>query len=550
MERGFSYERFFKGRTLMVIVPHEDDEINIAAPAIAGAVEEGLRVLCVFLTTGDWDYIPDVRIGEAVKALDVLGVSADNVIFLGYPDGGVHGERSVFVHGRTAPVTAWGANMTRGAVGKSEYYMAETGHHHTCTWDHLLADMERVIDTHRPDGILCVDLDSHPDHRECSIAFETVMGRILRKKDNDYTPVVLKAFAYNTAFEAVEDFYQTNLPSTVINTSRLLNKEGLDNPRFDWDERIRLPVVEACRTQDLGRNKTFAALTMHISQKASRRAGQIINGDEVFWRKRTDSLAMTAEMSASSGDAEALHDFQSGQMKDIVSGRGDFDGKLWVPDEDDKVPWCRCTFAAPRHVESVVFYGNVASGSRILKSRLTFSNGLSVDVDTFRSLGRATTISFPPQDDIAWMQLDILERESSTAGIAEWEIFSEEADCPVLKILAGGHFAYDWMMVRGVPMEISAYNPMRCVLAWSVNGKETTLEDVNRIARSLRCAVTVKVVAKDNPALWDEVIFRPDTPGERMKRKLLLARARLTAWLQRQKEKRPHHKLRQYLANR
>lgn len=65
----------------MVIVPHEDDEINIAGSTICGAREEGMRVICVFVTNGDYKYIPDVRINEAIHALSVLGVSQEDVIF-------------------------------------------------------------------------------------------------------------------------------------------------------------------------------------------------------------------------------------------------------------------------------------------------------------------------------------------------------------------------------------------------------------------------------------------------------------------------------------
>ena len=50
---------FFEGldessRTLMVIIPHEDDEINLAGTVIYHARKLGIRVICVFTTNGDW----------------------------------------------------------------------------------------------------------------------------------------------------------------------------------------------------------------------------------------------------------------------------------------------------------------------------------------------------------------------------------------------------------------------------------------------------------------------------------------------------------------
>ncbi len=72
----------------MVVIPHEDDEINVAGSTIHGAILEGVHVICVFSTWGDDLYTPDIRRREAVKALKTLGVKEDDVIFLGYPDGG------------------------------------------------------------------------------------------------------------------------------------------------------------------------------------------------------------------------------------------------------------------------------------------------------------------------------------------------------------------------------------------------------------------------------------------------------------------------------
>ena len=137
MDSGFSYQKFFHGNTLMVVIPHEDDEINIAGSLICGAREEGMQVICVFVTNGDYKYIPDVRIREAVRALAVLGVPQEDIVFLGYPDGGGHGEYSVFMHGRKEPVRAHtagrkraeeqGYGIGRGRINEGIYW-SQTSH--------------------------------------------------------------------------------------------------------------------------------------------------------------------------------------------------------------------------------------------------------------------------------------------------------------------------------------------------------------------------------------------------------------------------------------
>lgn len=47
-DSSFSYSSLFKGKTLMVIIPHEDDEFNIAGSTIHGSILEGIHVICVF----------------------------------------------------------------------------------------------------------------------------------------------------------------------------------------------------------------------------------------------------------------------------------------------------------------------------------------------------------------------------------------------------------------------------------------------------------------------------------------------------------------------
>lgn len=182
MNRTFSYRKFFHGNTLMVMIPHEDDEINIAGSLICGAREEGMQVICVFITNGDYQYISDVRIREAVRALAVLGVPQEDIVFLGYPDGGGHGEYSVFMHGQKEPVQAHGRTETCGGEGIPEFCAAENRVHHEYLWENLLKDLEAVILKYLPDGIAAIDWDTHPDHRMCSLAFDQVMGKILNDK--------------------------------------------------------------------------------------------------------------------------------------------------------------------------------------------------------------------------------------------------------------------------------------------------------------------------------------------------------------------------------
>lgn len=228
---SFSYSNVFKGNDVMVFVPHEDDEINIAGAAIYGLRQEGFRVICVFATNGDRSFLAETRIHEAAAALKMLGVSYEDIIILGYPDGGLDAARSPYAHGLDQAVIIDGHDRTYGIADKADFSITESGEHTPYTRKGFLGDVENLIRKYRPSNIMAVDLDSHPDHRACSIAFETAMGHILNEEGNTYFPVVLKAFAYNTGFESVVDFNSLHLYSTRFNRKRLADSSfETDNP--------------------------------------------------------------------------------------------------------------------------------------------------------------------------------------------------------------------------------------------------------------------------------------------------------------------------------
>ncbi|UOF92686.1 PIG-L family deacetylase [Fodinisporobacter ferrooxydans] len=98
------------GDRLLVIAPHPDDETLGGAGAILKQLEHHKQVKVVIMTTGDgyrkavreqfhiaapkpsdFRKLGYVRHDESVHGLEALGVAPADMIFLGYPDGGVNG---------------------------------------------------------------------------------------------------------------------------------------------------------------------------------------------------------------------------------------------------------------------------------------------------------------------------------------------------------------------------------------------------------------------------------------------------------------------------
>lgn len=541
---------FFEGldessRTLMVIIPHEDDEINLAGTVIYHARKLGIRVICVFTTNGDWKYPGFIRLKEAIQALAVLGVPEKDIVFLGYPDGGVHGERNVFVNGRKRPLIGRdGQSETYGLETHADFAMQYRGKHQAYTWDGLVRDIKDVILRDKPAMIMATDFDSHPDHRLCYLGFLHAMKSILHTC-HEYRPVVLMGFCYSTGFEGRKDFYGPHLLSSVINTDQLWDKAyETDNPVYEWGNRIRFPVDEACRTW-MKDNVIYKALSCHMSQKASTRAVRLINGDQVFWLRRTENRIYEGKVSVSSGNGDYLHDFMMMNTEHITDKKPVMENYLWVPEAEDKEKWCRCDFNTPQTIQAVVFYGNIDGESRILKGKLTFSTGFSCLVGPFRKQGKETRIVVPVQKGVTWVQFEILESQGNQAGISEWEIL-DNVNLPVsvLQICANGHFAYDWAVYPGEKTEISVYTyGIQGHVRWTVNGQRTTLESVNAQICQLDRKLVVRVEAEDDPNLWSEAVFVPTDPSYRLRHQgqIMLDKARV--WWDRQMDKRPHHQL-------
>lgn len=532
-------------RTMLVIIPHEDDEINLAGAVIYQARKSGVRVICAFLTNGDWKYPGVVRIKEAIKALAVLGVNEKDILFLGYPDGGVHGERNVFMHGRGKAVEGRnGRNVTYGIETHEDFSLKFRGHHQCYTWDGMVRDVKDVILCYHPDLILATDFDSHPDHRLCYFAFLKAMREILGETKS-YWPEILMGFCYSTGFEGEKDFWGKHLLSSVVNKRQIWNTDyETDNPPYEWRNRIRFPVEKSCRRL-LKHNIVFKSLCCHVSQKAPARAVRLINGDQVFWRRRANNLIYNGIVSASSGEKRYLYDFMMMNVRDLTDKKPVFEDYLWVPEPDDKEKWCRCDFEKPQDIEAVAFYGNIEEGSRILKGKLTFSTGYSCEVGPLQKQGHETLITVPTQSRVKWIKFEILESIGAMAGISEWEILRKQ-DPPfsILQICIDGHFAYDWYIYPGESPKISAYTyGITGELKWILNGKPVSLKEINEAVKQLKEKLEIRVESQDNPAIWCESTVCLADLKYRVRHKISQSLDRMQVWWKIQWQKRPHHQL-------
>jgi LmbE family N-acetylglucosaminyl deacetylase len=173
-----------KPASILVFAPHPDDESLGCAGVILRGVRLGLRVRVAFLTNGDGypraaatlrekevkdldaeDFLAlgRARQQQARQAAAALGLGADGLIFLAYPDAGL----SVLTD---KPGDSYRSKFT----GKSSTYALEFPDYHSQAHGKpapyvrsaALGDVRELIEALRPGQIYVTSgVDKHPDHK-------------------------------------------------------------------------------------------------------------------------------------------------------------------------------------------------------------------------------------------------------------------------------------------------------------------------------------------------------------------------------------------------
>ena len=283
---------------MLILVPHPDDEINLAGGIIYG-YKDAYDIYVAYVTDGNYLISSAIRHREAEAALSVLGVKKENIIYLGFNDCSYDAEEHTY--------------HTEGSA--------------------VIGSIYELLKRISADVIICSDLDYHPDHIMCSLCFERALGRLLKERP-DYSPEVLKTFAYENSYNGPGDFFEGNKPEFRVNDEGLL----ISNPYYRYTDAVFYGNTRECNSYHLGKNPLWRAVLCHKSQVLAERAKRIINSGYLLWARRTDSLLRNASITVSSGDAGFLNDFMLCDSGNILGGHISpvvFDKGFWAPSPDD-----------------------------------------------------------------------------------------------------------------------------------------------------------------------------------------------------------------------
>lgn len=454
-------------------------------------------------------HIP-VRV-KPVMRLKKLGIPREKVIFLGYPDG-----TQLYV-GKKAFSFSSGWDHTYAGKGFKDYHFDRFGTHAKYTAENMVDDIESVVLEYRPDYILAIDFDTHTDHRGVSISFEKAMERIL-KKESGYTPKVLKCFGYSLAWKSKPDFYALNIKSTVMQDREKNNDPSYetDVPQYRWNNRVRLPIDKKSLSHSILRCSEYKALSEHLSQYAYCYSERIINGDSVYWNRRTDSLTYNADISVSSGDASLLNDFRLIGVGNRTAGPNvKLENCVSRFDKNDAQKTVTVKFDSPKTVSCVSLYDNFGLNSNILGGVITFSDGSKVEVPALNADGSETRVVFEPKHNITSFTFKVTEYEG-VAGLDEIEAF-ENADYDMgfslikLKNADTDDYIYNYLITpdeKSLNLGVYLSNPNAGYTIKIIEGDSVKLEGNTLVFDDDFEKCTVRAELNGDPSTYDQITVK------------------------------------------
>lgn len=407
-------------KRVLVVVPHQDDEINLLGGVFEEYLKYGSEIFPVYVITNG--IAEPYRYTEAITLFKHIGVPEANVIFLGYGS---------LCHNDVDKI-----KLTKGTT---EHPAFHEGQQYSRL--NIVKDLMKVITDLRPDVIIGTDYDRHVDHHYVTILLDEAIGRVL-KQEITYKPLVLKGYAYRTTWESYPDYYKTNILSTKY----------LYNPveTFKWNERLRLPVAAHMMSRSLMGSEIFRQYAIFKSQGAVMRAIHY-NSDKILWERNSHSLLYDAKISVSSGDGTKLNDFMLYDKTDFH----DIDALplegAWIPLPDDRKKTANIKLAKQSNVKYLALYNNVDKNQLVRRISVTF-DGYEPKEYKLQSDGFPTYIDVDMQN-VRGFEIKILESTGENAGLTEIEAFEKEKtnNFSYIKLVnQSNDFAYDyWINKKG-----------------------------------------------------------------------------------------------------
>ena len=268
---------------LLVIVPHQDDEILLGGGLIYELLKQNKRVTVTVVTNGDCDCADYTkgrkRLRETLAGLLALGLPAENVVFLGYADTGMASEESFLTALYNAgdgdkvfpsPVSS----VTYGLEEKKDFHYQCFGQHGIYSRNTLMEDLWELFRRLRPDTVVTTHhSDLHGDHE----ALFYFVRDVLKELKEEMSPRLFVGMVHSS-----EGDDTWPLRGTPVYTC----PKGLEQGELDWDKRQILPLREELRGGLREGNLKYEALKKYetaLEPEAIDYLMSFVKDEEIFW---------------------------------------------------------------------------------------------------------------------------------------------------------------------------------------------------------------------------------------------------------------------------
>lgn len=470
----------------IVFIPHADDEIYVAGSLLYGLNKANIKTYVVYFTNSNSFGYGGKRKLEAINSCKELGVSNENIFFLDFP------ERK---QSDTSDITGTSSLNDRHKIKET---------------------IKSIILKLSPQLIVCSDFDFHRDHRLYSILFDESIGE-LKKEKKFSNCIIWKGFAYETSYNAPNDFYNINLLSTKKPTDQQNKKYDTDVPFYEWDARIRIPVHNDILTHSIFFNPLYKASSKHWTTIVYLKALNAINSDQVFWNRRIDNLAFSAKFEVSSGDPKHLNDFKLFDVQDITINKRynvEYYNCVWIPSIADKQKKITIKFPQPINIYSIVLYDNPDLNNNILSGELELDDGSYINLSNFKKNGAPSEFQVNKMG-ISSLSFKIVDFEGKTPGLSEFEIFSQKMSHPrILKLIDQNTdaFIYKYFVTNNAQIPLSVYLYPKYFTDYSITVEDSlkshaSIKNNHFIMKNKFRKCNIIVRSKNNPELYDKVEF-------------------------------------------
>lgn len=250
---------------LVVVAPHPDDAVLLAAGALLRARQAGERVAVIVLTNGDFDCRVDglVRERESVGGLGEVGVDEDSIYFLGYPDGYLArlGRKPLPPVPRLERGACTLGNRTYGARGhgRRDVHASSHGAPATYTAENAVEDLALLLARLRPRVLIVTHPnDIHPDHAAAYVLVRRAMDRA------SLAPSILTGVIHDG------DCWPTGAGASAqcppARTAPGEPMPPLTGALAGYGPELRLDVPSSCLARSFERNPKLRAIAAHHSQ--------------------------------------------------------------------------------------------------------------------------------------------------------------------------------------------------------------------------------------------------------------------------------------------